>query len=97
MSLMKSAAADRVAWICTQLTLLKETEEEAAEAFETDYIRGRVNWEDITFAMDNGKLVIVGFCPLCGMEAYSRPVKRLADIADIHENFRPIKHNCAEV
>lgn len=99
MSLMKSAAIDRAR--NTEQLLMALLDKEEAKDFRNeitvDQGRGTVTWEGVTFGVADKKLRILGFCPVCGMEAYSVPVNRLGDVADILENFKPMRHNCAEV
>ena len=56
---------------------------------------GTVVVDGSTFSCVEGKLRIMGFCPNCAMEVPSTPIRRLADVFDQRENFRPAKHSCA--
>lgn len=97
MSLMSMAAADRAEDTAERLMALIKKENITDYNLQILPSRGLVEWDDVTFGVADKKLRVYGFCPVCGMEAYSVPVNRLGDVADILENFKPMKHNCAEV
>lgn len=97
MSLMKNATADRAEDTAERLMTLIEKEKITDYNLEIDAGRGVVVWDDVTFGVADKKLRVLGFCPVCGMETYSVPINRLGDVADILENFKPMRHNCAEV
>jgi hypothetical protein len=58
---------------------------------------GTVTLGEDTFAYSAGHLRLMGFCAVCGQEVMSKPIRRLADIADQKRNFRPEKHECMDV
>jgi hypothetical protein len=67
------------------------------EDFVVDAANGRVQTEGYTFAYSGGHLVMVGTCPKCTMETVSKPIRRISDIEDLQENFKPAHHDCWDI
>jgi len=54
--------------------------------------------ERYSFTVIDGRLVMEGPCPKCSMSAWSIPIKSLADISSLRDNFRVGKdHRCMDV
>jgi len=54
---------------------------------------GTVSIESYTFLVIDNKLRMMGICPLCTQEVASRPIRDLADLADL-QTFKPMPHDC---
>jgi hypothetical protein len=62
-----------------------------------DDAAGTVTLEEDTYTHSAGHLRLMGFCAVCGQEVPSKPIRRLADVADLKRAFRPEKHECLDV
>ena|SRR5271157_4136954 len=66
-------------------------------AYELDTKRGIVTIEFIEFTYSDKALRMMGYCPVCGMEVISSPLRRFADIGDQLSSFKPGRHQCLDV
>lgn len=68
-----------------------------AEDYATDIKRGVVILDGMAFGYSRNRLRLMGFCPTCGQETISTPIRRVADITDLKREFRADRHTCMDV
>jgi hypothetical protein len=69
----------------------------AFASFTKNFSNGTVTLEGDTYTCSANQLRLMGFCAVCGQEVMSKPIRRLADIADQKRAFRPEKHECMDI
>jgi hypothetical protein len=61
-----------------------------------DEANGQLIVDGMTFVYTASKLRVLGYCPLCGSEVPSNPIRRAADIVDAKDRFYPMNHDCSQ-
>ena len=79
------------------LRRLLTKEKLATYSLERDPKEGTVTVDGMMFTFSGGHLCLYGYCHNCGQQVPSRPIRRLADIVDLYQNFKPGKHTCADL
>ena len=54
---------------------------------------GTVSVGNYSFVVIDNKLRVMGICPVCTLEVASRPLRDLAELADLL-HFKPMAHGC---
>jgi hypothetical protein len=60
-------------------------------------VNGNVVLDGSTFTYADRALRMLGYCPVCGMEVISTPIRKFADIGDQLSSFKPGRHSCMDV
>ena len=51
----------------------------------------------MTVTYSDNSLRMFGFCYQCNQNVVSKPIRKMADVADLLKAFRPAKHTCADL